>query len=142
MPHTRIPRRHTPLALLIHHPLQLQITRPTLARNPTILHLGKVALKEINLVLAIHAGRVGPIAHHAKVVIDLALVDGRGRLRDQLDASHVLAVPVGGAIEREFGALLGHGVGGVLVGGRQGDVLVDGFGAVDVVLVGPDLVAP
>lgn len=142
MPHTRIPRRHTPLALLIHHPLQLQITRPTLPRNPAILHLREVALKEINLVLTIHTRRVGPIAHHAEMVVDFALIDSRGGLWDQLDASHGLAIPVGGAVEGEFGALLGDGVGGVFVGGGEGDVFVDGFGAVDIILVGPDFVAP
>lgn len=101
-----------------------------------------MALKEINLVLTIDTRRIGPVAHHAEVVVDFALVDGRGGLRDQLDASHGLAIPVSGAVEGELGALLGDGVGGVLVGGGEGDVLVDGFGAVDVVLVGSDLVAP
>lgn len=93
-------------------------------------------------MLTIHARRIGPVAHHTEVVVDFALVDGRGGLRDQLDASHGLAIPVGGAIEGELGALLGDGVGRVLVGGGEGDVLVDSFGAVDVVLVGPDFVAP
>lgn len=125
MPHARIPRGRTPLALLVDHPLQLGIARGRLARDPTVLHLGEMALKKVDLMLAEDTGRIGAVAHHAEVVVNLALVDGRRGLRDQLDAPHRLAVPVGGAVERELGALLGHGVGWVLVGRRQGDVLVD-----------------
>lgn len=142
MPHARIPRRRTPLALLVDHPLQLRITRGRLARDPAILHLGKVALEKVDLMLAKDARRIGAVAHHAKVVVHLALVDRRRRLWDELDAPHVLPIPVGGAVERELGALLGHGVGWVLVGGRQGNVLVDCLRAVDVVLVWSNLVAP
>ena len=60
-------------------------------------------------------------------------------LRNQLDPSHVLAVPKRSAVEGELGALLGDGVAGVLVRRRELDVFVDGAGAVDVVLVGADL---
>lgn len=142
MPHAHLPRRHTPLALLADHPLQLGITIPSLAANPAILHLGEVALEKVDLVLAVHAGRVRAVARHAEVIEDLAAVDGRRGLRDQLDTPHGLSVPVRGGVEREARALRGDGVGGIFVGGGERDVFVDGLGAVDVVLVRPNLVAP
>lgn len=73
VPHTRLPSRRSPFALLAHHPLQLGIARPALAGDPPIFHLGEVALKEVNLVLAVDARRVGSVAHHAEVVKHLAL---------------------------------------------------------------------
>lgn len=146
MPHAGLPRRHTPLGLLVDHPLQHRICRGALAAEPAVLHLGEVALEEVDLVLAGDAGRAGggavDVARHAEVVKDLARGDGGRRLRDQLDAAHRLAVPVGRGVEREAHALGRGGVGRVLVAGREGDVLLDGARAVDVVLVGPDLVAP
>ena len=138
MPNPRLPLR-LPLALLARHPLQIRITRAALPANPAVLELGEMALEEADLVLAVDAGRVNVLAHDAKVVKHLARGNCRFRLRDQLDAPHVLAVPEGGAVERELGALLGDGVVGVLVRGGQLDVFVYCAGAVDVVLVGADL---
>ena len=133
MPHPGLPLR-LPAALLVRHPLQVGVARALLAADPAVLHLGEVALEEADLVLAVDAGRVGVLAHHAEVVVDLAAVDGRLGLRDELGAAHVLAVPEGGAVEREPGALLRGCVGRVLVVGREVDVAMDRARAVDVVL--------
>lgn len=76
------------------------------------------------------------------MIVHFALVDSLLGLGDEFDAPHVLPVPVRRVVERELGALAGARVVGVFVGFRQRNVLVDGAGAVDVVLVGPDLVGP
>lgn len=131
-----------PLGVLRDHELQIRVISARLAGDPAVLHLDEVALEEADLVLAVLRRRVGVLAHHAEVVEHLAAVDSRFRLRDQLGAPHVLAVPEGRAVERELGALLRHRVGRVLVAGRQVDVFLDGPAPVDVVLVVSDLVAP
>lgn len=89
-----------------------------------------MALEEADLVLAVQAGRVGGAAHDAEMVVNLAAVDGRGGLRDQLGAAHVLAIPVGRAGQADLGTLLGASVGGVFEAGVKVDVLGDGAGSV------------
>jgi len=106
-----------PLGLAVDHPLQVGVAGAGLAADPAGLHLGEVGLEEADLVLQVDAGRVGGRVHHAEVVEDVARVDGRGRLRDQLGAPHRLPVPEGGRVDGEFEALVGHFVGGVLVAG-------------------------
>lgn len=141
MPHVLHPLR-LPQGILADHELQVLVLDPRRARDPPVLHLDKVALEEADLVLLVGARRVVRGAHHAEVVKDLALVDGGRRLRDQLGAAHRLAVPVGRVVERQARALDGGGVGRVLV--VRGEVDVGGrrVGAVDVPLVGADLVGP
>lgn len=145
MPYTSLPSC-VPLRRACHIPSEQWVAGAGSTALPARLHLGEVALEEVDLVLAGDAGRAGggavDVARHAEVVKDLARGDGGRRLRDQLDAAHRLAVPVGRGVEREAHALGRGGVGRVLVAGREGDVLLDGARAVDVVLVGPDLVAP
>jgi hypothetical protein len=81
------------------------------------------------------------LALHGKMVRHAALVDGRLGLRDQLRAPHV-AVPFGGAVNRDLDALLRRRVRGVFVLRRQRDVVGDRARAVDVVLVRPGLGGP
>lgn len=61
---------------------------------------------------------------------------------NQLDAPHVLPIPVRRRVQREARPVGGDAIGSVLVRRREVNVLVDGARAVDVVLVGADLVAP
>lgn len=122
-------------------PPEVRVRRARLPTDEPVLHLGEVALEEAHLVLVGGAGRVGGGALHAEVVVDLASVDGRGCLWDELRASHGLPVPVRGRIDGKLGALLGGRVGGVLVGGGEVDVRADVARAVDVVLVVADFVA-
>src|SRR5690348_16971398 len=98
MPHPSLPLR-LPAALLVCHPLQVHVARPGLPADPPVLQLGKMALKEADLVLAVDARRVGILTHNTKVIVHLALVDGGLGLRDELSAAHVLAVPERGAVE-------------------------------------------
>ena len=88
---------NVPLRRSSNLPSQRRIARPRRATNPPRLQLGKVALEEADLVLAVQARGIGGAAHDAEMVVDLPAVDGRGGLRDQLGAAHVLPVPVGGA---------------------------------------------
>jgi len=81
-------------------------------------------------------------AFEAEVVVCFALVDGGFGGWDQFCAHHGLAVPGGCAVDGDAGALGGRGVGGVGVVGADVDVVGGGTGAVDVVLVGADLVFP
>lgn len=115
MPKPRLPHR-TPLTRPPHIPPKRRILSPTLSTNPPSLQLGKMALEEANLMLAIHARRVRVAAHDAEMVPHKPAVDGRAGLRDQLGAPHRLPVPVRRGVEREFGALRGARVGGVFVG--------------------------
>lgn len=141
VPDASLPLR-LPLAVLANHELQVRVAGAALAADPAVLELGKVALEEADLVLAADAGGVGVGPANRKMVPDLAAVDGRRGLRDQLDAPHVLPVPVRRRVERELGPLFGHRVVGVLERGPQVDVLVHRARAVDVVLVRADLVSP
>lgn len=82
MPHVRLPLR-LPLRVLGNHELEVRIRGALLARDPTGFHLDEVRLEEVDLVLAVHARRVGVLAHHREVVVHLAAVDSRLGLRDQ-----------------------------------------------------------
>lgn len=86
-----------PLGRSSNLPSQRWIARPRRATNPPRLQLREMALEEADLVLAVQARGVSGAAHDAEMVEDLPAVDGRGGLRDQLGAAHVLPVPVGGA---------------------------------------------
>ena len=141
VPHVRLPLR-LPQALPPNHELQVHILLALVPRDPPILHLRKVALKEGNLVLLVRTRSILILPHHAKVVKHLALVNRRRRLRDQLRAPHGLPVPEGRVVERQPRTLLRDVVGRVLVVGGEVDVGGGGRGPVDVPLVGPDLVGP
>lgn len=104
-----------PLHLAVGHPLEVGVFGAACAAKPADLHLGEVALEEVDLVLAGCGGRVGVAAHHAEVVPDLTRVDGGRGLRDQLGTSHRLAIPVGRVGESDLDALVRARVGGVLV---------------------------
>ena len=140
VPHVRVPSCG-PLAHAANVPAQQAVAGAGFAADETVLHLGEVALEEADLVLVERRWSVRVRTLHAEVVEHLALVDGGRRLGDQLRAAHRLAIPVRGAVDGELGALLGAGVGGILVGWVQVDVFRHCAGAVDVVLVGTDLVA-
>lgn len=141
MPNPRLPLLF-PATLLIRHPLQVGITRPLLPANPSTFEFRKMAFKETNLMFPVDARRVLIAPHDRKMVVHFPFVNRLVGLRDQFDASHVLPIPVCCVVERELGALPGDGVVGVFVGWGKGDVFVYGPGAVDVVLVGADLVGP
>lgn len=129
MPHTSVPSNR-PLGSSSNLPSQCWVAGASGAADPARLQLGEVALEEADLVLAVQAGRVGGAAHDAEMVVDLAAVDGRGGLRDQLGAAHGLAIPVSGAGEADLGALCGAAVGEVLEARAEVDVFGDGAGAV------------
>ena len=141
MPNIRLPH-HTPLTRPPHIPPKRRILRPRLPTNPPGLQLRKMALEEAYLMLAIHARRIRRTPFDAEMVPHQATVNSRSGLRDQLRAPHRLSVPVRRVVEREFRALRGAKVGGVLVAGREVDVGGYVGGAMDVVLVGSDFVAP
>jgi len=132
---------YLPFALPAHKPLQVRVARALLAANPTVLELREVALKEANLMFIRGTWDISTTPLDAEVVVHGAAVDRRFGLRDQLGAPHV-AVPFGGAVDGDLGALLGVCVAGVLVRGREVHVGCYGARAVDVVLVGADLVGP
>lgn len=121
---------NVPLGSSSNLPSQRWVAGAGSATDPARLQLGEVALEEADLVLAVQARRVGGAALDAEMVVDLAAVDGRGGLRDQLGAAHVLAIPVSGAGQADLGALRGAAVGGVLVAGVEVDVFGDGAGSV------------
>lgn len=131
-----------PPGITADHPPQEGVVGPGRAAQPPGLELGEVALEEGDLVLARLGGGVGVLPHDAEVVPDLAPVDGRGRLRDQLGPAHVLAVPERRRVQRELDALGRRPVGRVLVVRRQLHVGRRRAGPVDVPLVRPDLVRP
>lgn len=101
-----------------------------------------MTFKETNLMFPIHTGRILVAPHDAEMIVHFSPVNRFLGLRDQFDTAHVLPVPVRRVVEREPGALAGARVVGVFVGFREGYVLVDGGGAVDVVLVRTDLIGP
>ncbi len=62
---------------------------------------------------------VGSPLHPIKtkeVILLLSSVDGGRSLQDENRSAHVFALPVGGAVEGDLGALIGAAVGRVLVG--------------------------
>lgn len=130
-----------PLALSAYHPLQVGVARSALAVDPAILELREVALEEGDLVLVGRAGHIGGAALDAEVVVYFSACDGGLGLGDELCAPHV-AVPLCGVVDGDLDTLLAAGICGVLVRGREVDVFCYVAGAVDIVLVGADLVCP
>lgn len=114
--------------------LQVSVTGPRLSTNPAILQLSEVALKERNLMLVRRAWNIGVRSLDGEMVEDGSLVDGSFGLGNQLCSPHV-AVPLGGGIDCDLGALRAARVTWVLVGGGEIDVAGGGAGSVDVVLV-------
>lgn len=103
-----------PLRLPARHPAEVGVRGSAGPAQPANLHLGEVALKEVDLVFARRGRRIRVAALHAEVVPHLALVDwGRG-LGDQLRASHVLTIPVCRGSQSDLDALLRARVGGIL----------------------------
>lgn len=107
----------------------------------TRLQLGEVGLEETDLVLLGLRRGVGGRVLQGEVVVDLAGVDGSGRLGDEFGPAHGLALPVAGVVDGDLGTILAGGVGRVLVVGGNVDVSVLFAGSVDVVLVRADSVA-
>jgi hypothetical protein len=75
------------------------------------------------------------------VVVHLSAVDGGLGLRDELRAPHV-AIPLRAAVDGDLGTLLAASICGVFVRRREVNVFGHVARAVDVVLVGSDLVCP
>ena len=141
MPDISVPK-NVPLAHATDHPAEIRVGGSARATDQAVLHLRKVAFEEADLVLEGGVWRIGVRPLHAEVVVDFARIDGGAGLGNQLGAAHVLAVPVRGGIDADFDALLGGSVGRVLIGRGEVDIFCDRSAAVDIVLVGPNLVAP
>jgi hypothetical protein len=56
-------------------------------------------------VLAVYAGRIGGGTLHTKMIIDHSHIDGSCCLRNKLSSPHGLAIPIGGAVERDLDTL-------------------------------------
>lgn len=69
-----------PFALATHHPLQISVACTRLAVDPTIFELGKVTLKEANLMLVGCTRDIGSRPLYGEVVVNSSLVDGGFRL--------------------------------------------------------------
>ena len=114
MPHTSFPDR-VPLRHASHHPAQVLIwARIGVSVDPTILHLREMALEEVDLVLIVWVWSIRVRSHHTKVVVDLALVDSGGGLRDKLSTPHI-GVPFCGRVDGDLHTLLGDCIRRVLV---------------------------
>ena len=132
---------YLPFALPANHPLQVSIGHALLAADPAILQLSEVAFKKANLMLVRRARHIRAAPLDAEMVVHSTAVDSGFGLRNQLGAPHI-RVPFGGAVDCDFGAMLGVCVAWVLVRGGEVDVGCYGSRAVDIVLVGTDLVCP
>lgn len=96
---------HLPLALSAHHPLQVGVAGTLLAVHPAIFELGEVTLEEADLVLIGGAWYIGGGSLNREVIVDGALVDGCGGLRNELSSPHV-RVPLRGIVDCDLSALL------------------------------------
>lgn len=98
-------------------------------------------LQEVDLVLkvGIWCVCVGPL--HAEVIVQRTGSQVCSGLRDQLGSPHV-RIPLRCVIDGDLDTLVGGGIGGVLVARGEVDIVGYSSGAVNVVLVGPDLVGP
>jgi len=81
-----------------------------------------MGLEEADLMLSVDAWRVCCRLHDAEMIPDFACIDSGGRLWNQLGPSHRLAIPVGCAIQGDFGPLCASRVCRVLVGGGEVDI--------------------
>jgi hypothetical protein len=98
-------------------------------------------LQEVYLVLKVGVWCVcgGPL--HAEVIVQCTGSQVCSGLRDQLGSPHV-GIPLRCVIDGDLDTLVGGRIGGVLVVSGEVDIVGYSSGAVDVVLVGPDLVGP
>jgi len=141
MPHPSLPRR-VPVGNLTDHPPQLIVTRPRLARNQAIFHFREMAFEKIDLMFKVDAGSIGVASGHTEMVVNLSCVYCSCSLREQLSATHGLAIPVRCRVDRHFNTLLGGRICGVLVRRREVDIFGDISRAMDIVLVWSDFSAP
>lgn len=141
MPNTRIPVR-APLGIPTDIPPQQWIAGTALPGNPSRLEFGEMGLEEADLVFSVDGRRVGSVVHDAEMIPHCAFVDCCSCLGDELGSTHGLAIPEGGAVQSELGALGATCIGGVLVRWREVDVGIYGSGSMDVVLVWTNLIGP
>lgn len=95
----------TPLCETAYIPPEQWIRCSCLSTDPSRLHLREVRLEEVDLVLAVYAGRVGGGTLHTKMIVDHSRIDGSCCLRNKLSSPHALAIPIGGAVERDLDTL-------------------------------------
>lgn len=113
-------------------PLQVSVA----AARGTVLELREMAFEEGNLMLVGSSGGVLCRSLDGKVVVNFALVDGCRGLGNELGPQHSLTIPLGGLIDGDLDTLCRACIGRVLERGVKVDVVGDGSGAVDIVLVG------
>lgn len=97
-------------------------------------------LKEVDLMLKVGVGSIGILAAHGEMVKEPARSQVGPGLGDQLRPPHV-GVPESSRVNGNLDAV-GVGIRWVLVGLANRDIAAGGTGAVNVVLVGTDLVTP
>lgn len=110
-----------PLTLPTDHPLQVCVACPLLPANPSILQLGEMAFKEANLMFIRRTRYIRAASLDTEMIVHRAGVDRSFGLRNELGTPHI-RVPFGGAVDGDFGALLGVCVARIFVRGRQVDV--------------------
>jgi hypothetical protein len=119
-----------PMRVTADVPSQQRVRSSRLSTDPAGLQLGEMALEEAYLMFAVDARRVGGSVHDAEMVVDLSRIDGGGRLGNQFCSTHVLPVPVGGAVEGELETRCTSAIGWVLVAGIESEVGSDGSASV------------
>jgi hypothetical protein len=86
-----------------------------------------MGLEEADLMFSVDGRGISHVVHDAEVIPDSSLVDCCSRLGNQFSSAHGLAIPEGGGIQGELGAMGAARVGGILVGGVEVDVGTYGF---------------
>lgn len=102
-------------------PLQLCITGALSA----VLELREMTLEESDLMLVGCGWCVVGRRLDREMVIDFALVDGSGGLRNELSPQHGLTIPFRCLINGDLDTLLRASIGGVLVRRIEVDIFVD-----------------
>ena len=92
-------------------------------------------------MLVVCIGRILLVHHDTEMIKHAARVDRRSGLGTQLGAPHV-AVPERGTVNGNLSALRGPFVGGILEARIEIDVFGDVPSAMNVVLIGTDLIGP
>lgn len=64
-----------------------------------------MGFKKADLMFSVDRRSVRVVMHDAEVIPDSPLIDCCSRLRDQFGSAHGLAIPKGGAVQGELGAL-------------------------------------